>query len=664
MAWRVEVLDRNDIPVRAEQLALTPTFYSAHVWGGPKRAEIRVEGAGDALWQALNWLRGWVTIRNAQGNLVWWGYVASAEVGIGQVTVGLTLETMANRVCVAYTYMGPDGQQTRGTTAWAEDTTVQALYGIKELRATLADTSPGQATAVRAKTLAARKNPQAMLAMDAIEGGRLMCIGAWQTLGWQSYSQPEGRESHEAAADEEVILEVSTGGAEHTAAADEEVVFFNEVTQVGQAFQVASTTTVRSLAVRARKNGSPTYELRLHIYTNGETGSPHSALASASVPPASVGATSGWVSANLSSDLVLAAATNYWVVVDAAEVPTLEESATTGYAVGVETGKTYAGGWMKIFDVAHDAWVFRVPDADMPFIVDDATTTPRERVGQKFQLATATGWTVRSVAVQARKIGAPTDNFRMRIYSDSGGNPNAVLAMVTVAAADVATSADWVSADLATNLALSPATNYWIVVDSTGSPSAATGYAVGIETAATYPRGNLKVYSGSWAANVPDADMPFLLLGSEATSLQMEEMLASGQFVTAVDMRVATGVEECQYRDGTLTIRDEAERLLGVGTASEAGLRAWVSPGRQAVVDAEPAEGETELLLGMDGRLYNAVGGLADEGVLPVGQWVRIEGVPSRAGLLANAARFFVESAEYDVDGGRLRLTPRSTATA
>lgn len=372
----------------------------------------------------------------------------------------------------------------------------------------------------------------------------------------------------------------------------------------------------------------------------------------------------GWVSANLSSDLVLAAATNYWVVVDAAEVPNLEESATTGYAVGVETGKTYAGGWMKIFDVAHDEWVFRVPDADMPFIVDDATTTPRERVGQKFQLATATGWSVRSVAVRARKIGAPTDNFRMRIYSDSGGNPNAVLATVTVAAADVATAMEWVSADLATDLALSPATNYWIVVDCTGSPSVATGYAVGIETATTYPRGNLKVYSGSWAANVPDADMPFLLLGSEATSLQMEEMLASGQFVTAVDMRVATGVEECQYRDGTLSIRDEVERLLGVGTASEEGLRAWVSSGRGAVVDAEPVEGETEMLLGTDGRLRNAVGGLAETGVLPVGQWVRIEGVPSRAGLLAEAARFFVERAEYDVGGERLRLTPRSMATA
>ena len=42
-------------------------------------------------------------------------------------------------------------------------------------------------------------------------------------------------------------------------------------------------------------------------------------------------------------------------------------------------------------------------------------------------------------------------------------------------AADVATAMEWVSSDLATDLALSPATNYWIVVDCTGSPSVATG---------------------------------------------------------------------------------------------------------------------------------------------------------------------------------------------
>lgn len=228
----------------------------------------------------------------------------------------------------------------------------------------------------------------------------------------------------------------------------------------------------------------------------------------------------------------------------------------------------------------------------------------------------------------------------------------------------LSTSLAWVSADLNVDVALAPATDYWVVVDCTGTPTETDGYGVGVETGLTYTRGNLKVYAGSWTARSPDADMPFILLGSHETTTQLEAMLASGQFVAGVDVRTASGIEECQYRDGTLTILDEVERLLEVGTVGEVGLVAKIGSGREAVVDVEPVESDTEWMLGVDGRLRNAVGGLAEEGLLPVGQWVRVEGVPSRVGLLADAARFFVERAEHDVVGGRLRLEPRTTTTS
>ena len=101
--------------------------------GGCEEASISVMGEPEMLWGLLEWLRYSVTIRNENGNHVWWGDVAEVTVSLGGMAVGVDVETVRNRVCVAYTYADQTAA-VRDTTAWAEDAASQAPYGIHEER--------------------------------------------------------------------------------------------------------------------------------------------------------------------------------------------------------------------------------------------------------------------------------------------------------------------------------------------------------------------------------------------------------------------------------------------------------------------------------------------------------------------------------------------------
>jgi hypothetical protein len=112
-----------------------------------------------------------------------------------------------------------------------------------------------------------------------------------------------------------------------------------------------------------------------------------------------------------------------------------------------------------------------------------------------------------------------------------------------------------------------------------------------------------------------------------------------------------------------LSIRAEVELLLALGRSTGGGLAATTTLERTVIVEDEAAASDLDLVLGLDGVVRHPLGGELGAGVLPVGRWVQVEGVPETDTRLAPLRRLFVERAEYDVAGGRLRVTPRGTAT-
>jgi hypothetical protein len=111
----------------------------------------------------------------------------------------------------------------------------------------------------------------------------------------------------------------------------------------------------------------------------------------------------------------------------------------------------------------------------------------------------ASGCTVSTVGVHVFKNGTPVDNLGVYIYNEAGGYPNALLdtgslispASLTTNPGGVATTTGWTTT-------LSTGTNYWLVLNRTGSINAVNryGWAAFAGTGATSA-----VNTGSWAAD-------------------------------------------------------------------------------------------------------------------------------------------------------------------
>lgn len=144
-----------------------------------------------------------------------------------------------------------------------------------------------------------------------------------------------------------------------------------------------------------------------------------------------------------------------------------------------------------------------------------------QRLAQGFQLTTARS--VNAVLLRLLRIGTSGGNLFVDIYSDSGGNPNTLLATSDpVTINGLGTSYDWARFVFGTPASLSGATQYHIVLRSTGYTysSGVTEVNLGIDTSSPgYANGMLRTYNGtSWSAYSPGSDAAFRVTVDPAVS--------------------------------------------------------------------------------------------------------------------------------------------------
>lgn len=193
MSWEVVWTNRTGRGLATPPgLAVLPKRYRWSALGGPVLAEIEVTGRPLDLWRLVGWLRYGVEIRNPLQRPVWWGYVAEIAVQVGAIQVGVSLDTLYNRVAVVYSYVEPGSQTvgTRQTTAWAQDDASVAEYGVKEHRASVDGATAAQAENTRDILLAQHRLP---LPVPDVAGSdklraTLTCRGWWETLRWRYYA--------------------------------------------------------------------------------------------------------------------------------------------------------------------------------------------------------------------------------------------------------------------------------------------------------------------------------------------------------------------------------------------------------------------------------------------------------------------------------------------
>jgi len=189
----VNLLKRDfSVPLAAPQLTYEPASFSWRTMGGCHQASIAASGYEGDIWQLMNWLRAPIVIRDSYGQSVWWGFINEVQIKFPGMTVGASLEGMANRMLVIYTEESSGSSQAYRT-AWASDATSVAVYGTIELIASQSHSDATRAAAALATLLAQRRYPLPKVEFARASGraepatATITCLGWWHSLRFQYY---------------------------------------------------------------------------------------------------------------------------------------------------------------------------------------------------------------------------------------------------------------------------------------------------------------------------------------------------------------------------------------------------------------------------------------------------------------------------------------------
>jgi hypothetical protein len=361
-------------------LAVQPTVdfsvekYSHSVFGGPKRAIIRAEGKVESLFELSNHLREPVEILNDLGDCVWWGYVTRVIIHTEIGSYGVDLETMANKVAVAYT----DDDNFRHTTDWSSDSNSIDEYGTKELLLSKADVTESDALQTRDVYLANAKFPTPVLQflMGKEATATIYCNGWLDTLKWRYYQNLTGKESYE---------ETGTGGRE---------VGEDDRPKLAQSFQIEADEAWDATSIWLRAwyqgdNAPPTDSIIVSLKSDN-AGVPGTTLASCTLTYESFGERAEWIEFALSSAVTLNPSTTYWIHVE--RTGAVDPDAYYMFDTNVEVG--YPRGALYLYYTNLGTWGPDAPNddyGDLLFIVIGETETTEQistlvtSVGQFFE---------------------------------------------------------------------------------------------------------------------------------------------------------------------------------------------------------------------------------------------------------------------------------------
>ena len=280
----------------------------------------------------------------------------------------------------------------------------------------------------------------------------------------------------------------------------------------------------------------------------------------------------------------------------------------------------------------------------------NATTTivTASKVVQKFKQHSGSSWDASYVQVRARTIGAPTDDLTVAILS-SGCT---IEASGSIAASDLDSTMQWREFQLDTNATLATATEYWVLLGRSGTPSAASdAYEIDVDESLGYSDGPFHLYlNDTWYTRSTDCDMLFKVLGTQPITSQITEMVQNSEFLIGVSVENTSTIETNQYRDGETTMKVEIEELLKVGDGNGKRLLAEVTENRRLRIYVEPTQGDDDYTWYANGDIRDAQHNFVPKYKCVVGKWAKIrELIPTTfdQSLIANPSCFFIERANY-----------------
>lgn len=650
MPFSVRVYDRNNNAVQAPaNVRLSPAQWAAEAVGGPTSATIALSGDAQGMMGLATWLAYRIEIVS-DGTAVWWGEVDAVRVTTGGIEREMTLDGMANRVKVLYSTAVAGGGVEAAETDWVEDATSIARYGERELvHSARGNMTATQAAALQARLLATGKDPQRRLQFadsDEQATGEIQCRGYWRRLNDVYFRQLAGLEEHNTdggtaipvglgftstylgfidASSKKLICEAN-GALLHVGEYD------------GLKFVVTGT---------ALNNGIKTV-------SSGDGREP----VSYSSDLISLGADDDLYDGGNGLEFI---ATDDMIYVSGA-AHTENNGARRVKTTGISHIEV-SPGWNSGFrDSGGSGPTITILRGNNVTISEDVTneapngstvetvTAYGQRVYQTFALGYNDTWTVNAIELRARAVGAPSDNLRVSLYTDSAGAPGTLLEQATLAGSSLTDSVEWVSFAFANTTALAYGTTYGLVIDRTGTMDADDFYEVEIDTDAGYSRGALSLYDGT-AYQSATGDLIFRVLGATDTATQIAGVVsAAGIEIDTTLVESASAIYALQYRGDDERAMSIIDDLLAQGTSTGGRLLATTVTGQIVRIYAQPVA-TSRLWVWRDGTLLAAAGAPALPGWLPVGVWVHLDDV-LLTGVWAGLSPLFVERASYQPGKG------------
>lgn len=635
-------------------LQITPKRYSETAVGGPERAELEVQGPVPALRALLRWLGYRIVIRSRNHSPVWNGIIDEVFLALSGFSVGLSIKEMFNRISVLYTST-EDGATISGQTDWAQDDESIAKYGYKELVYSAADIGATQAISLRDTLLGQYAKPVPVVQVERSTSPHvaIFATGIYATFERRYYAQPIGLEANDVNGDSEQLLG-------HGIAASTTIGFTRDgkIHDINGKLKSFVATTTIAITGSASNNGS-------RKVNSAENKDPQIYTATT-------------ISFDPIDDVMDSAKdlgfcrTNDWIQISGAG-----QSSNNGIKRVKDSGAehmTVAPDTITLEGAGASVSVKRgnTMDTDVTGVTESpgnsvTILTHGQKIAWSFTPSTNATWTVASIAVKIKRVGAPADGVKLDFCQYSAGVPGAVLDTATLSAAAIGKNMDYVAFVLTNTQTVAYGTSYFGQLSRTGSYDADNYYVVEVDEDLNYTGGSLLLWTGSaWVVRSPDADMVFKVLGAWETTAQIQRIYSDiGQYLDGFDLINASGIYSNQYRAGENTGADELEALLQAGTTNGRRLLATVTPDWILRVYEQPTPSpDTNLLLNNDGTLSDVGGKALVHGKLCAGRWVELSGFAQFVDEYAKLSPLFVERAEFDCETGTVSLEPQSQQSA
>lgn len=650
----VRVWDTAGNPVLApDGITLRPASWSAAAVGGPMAARVEATGSIDGLLALGVWLGYRVQIVTTDGLPVWWGHIDAVALETGGLERELSLREMANRVKVLYSQAAAGGGLTAGETAWGEDAASVAVYGKRELvHSASSSLTAAQAAALQARILSAGKLPQRRLQVGAAgrQQARIICRGDWLRLGDVYYQQLDGLEEHNPGSGTAIPVGLGFTSAYLgfiDASPPQMHEIFGKLQRFGDyedlLFVVSGTTHNDNLyGVEGGDNRAPVaYSSTFNFEPNDDLYDEMNSTGLEFIATDDI----IWHSGSSYNDGARRVKTTGGRHIE------VSPGWNSGYntEIGV-SGTIYRGSKVALVPHIDPNVLNEAPNG----VIVETVTAYGQRIYQSFALAYNDTWTVDAIELRVRKVGTPSDNLRVRLYTDSSGAPGTLLETVAMAASSLTNEMGWMSFAFANTTALAYGTTYGIQVDRTGAMDAANFFEVEIDPDGGYGRGALYWY-GDAAWRPATGDLIFRCLGAVDTAKQVADVAVGAGVGLGPALADDSGLTALQFQRGDETALAIVEGLLAQGESGGERLLVTVTAARLVRIAARPsASAAPHLLVWRNGRLEQAQGEPVVDGWLPAGAWVYVDDL-LLTGAWAGLSPVFVERAEYSVGQG-LRL--------